>query len=66
MGCANGLTPVVVPLAVPPSLLTCAAEPAPPGGQFTDADLADYVLALSDAGQDCRDRLAGVATIVGK
>ena len=64
MGCASGLTPVVVPLTVPPSLLTCSAEPAPPAGRFTDTDVADYMLALSDAGQDCRDRLAGVARVV--
>jgi hypothetical protein len=32
----------------------------------TDADLADFVLALSDAGTDCRDHLAAVKSALGQ
>jgi len=50
---------------VPPQLLSCAAEPVPgkpsgAGGKFTDAQAADYLIDVLEAGADCRNKVAAV------
>jgi len=45
-------------------LLKCSAEPTPPVIQ-NDTELTDWILDLSQAGQDCRDKLNAVSGIVG-
>lgn len=49
---------------MPDALQHCQAEPAPPLVLSRDADLADYVVALADAGDDCRAKLAAVARVL--
>lgn len=68
-GCASTSQPQVVTRTVyvrqsiPPSLLTC--QPTPPVPQPTSqAVVARYVVALWEAGQDCRVKLAGVQSAV--
>ena len=56
--------PVVVPLDLPASLLACQPEPEPPADNANDAAFGDYLVSLSDAGADCRDKLAAVASVV--
>lgn len=46
----------------PAELLTCRPEPVP--NVRNHADLAAWILALADAGADCRDRLAAVKEYV--
>ncbi len=66
-GCAAGPEPAprveVVRIAVPAALLSCQPAPVPPT-MADDRDLARYILALADAGEDCRDRLARVRGLV--
>lgn len=52
-------TPVVEKLKPPPERLSCAPQPAPPVGN-SDAEKADFVISLIDAGQNCRDALQWV------
>jgi hypothetical protein len=54
---------VYVKQDVPAVLLECSAEPAVPQAE-TQAEVAEYVVQLSDAGQDCRDKLAQVRKLV--
>ncbi len=62
-GCAGGPPAAprveVVRMTVPAALLSCQPAPVPPA-MADDRDLARYILALSDAGDDCRDRLSRV------
>lgn len=54
---------VYVRQSIPPSLLTC--QPTPPVPQPTSQAVAAwYIVALWEAGQDCRVKLAGMKTIV--
>lgn len=64
--CAPASEPVVVKAAVPPSLLTCAPPPPAPdlGGRRWDEALADYLLDLAAAGDDCRAKLNAVGKLV--
>lgn len=69
-GCATTPPPQVVTRtvyvrqSVPPSLLVC--QPAPPVPQPTSqAAVARYIVALWEAGQDCRVKLAGVRSVIG-
>lgn len=64
--CAGGPAPPVPairlePVTVPPALLACRPEPPPPPAPADDRAVARYILALADAGADCRDRLDRVA-----
>lgn len=68
-GCATTPQPQIVTRTVymrqtvPPSLLTCA--PSPPVPQPTSqAAVARYIVALWEAGQDCRVKLTGVRSVV--
>ena len=54
--CATPPQPVAH-LPVPDGLLQCQVRPDVPPDPVTDQDLADWILTLSDAGQDCRDKL---------
>ena len=47
-----------VPL--PPALLACLPDPEIPDTAMGDRALADYLVSLWQAGDDCRDRLARV------
>jgi hypothetical protein len=49
-------------VTLPPGLLTCMPEPA--AGNFTlQSQVADYLVQLQEAGADCRDTVAEIATI---
>lgn len=52
---------------VPPSLLTCAPAPVAPDLNVPrwDQVLADYLLDLAAAGDDCRTKLGAVGKLVG-
>lgn len=63
--CAGTPQVVLAPnTKVPAELLKCSAEPTPPVIQ-NDTELTDWILDLSQAGQDCRDKLNAVSGIVG-
>lgn len=68
-GCATTPQPqivtrtVYVRQAIPPSLLTCQPTPAVPAAA-SQAVVARYIVALWEAGQDCRTKLAGVRAVV--
>lgn len=53
----------VVPLQVPPSLLSCAP---PPAARPVDSqrDVALLIVDLAEAGADCRTKLAAVRRVV--
>lgn len=65
--CGSGPAPLprveVQRLTVPPALLSCQPQPDPPT-MVDDRALALYILALADAGDDCRDRLGRVRGLV--
>lgn len=65
--CGSGPPPAprveIQRLTVPPALLSCQPPPTPPA-MADDRQLALYILALADAGDDCRDRLARVRGLV--
>lgn len=48
---------------VPDQLLSCKPEPVPPA-TGTQRAVATYVLDLADAGDDCRQKLGAVRSIV--
>jgi hypothetical protein len=57
--------PVLSPrLQLPDTLLTCLPQPTP-GNIADDADLADYILDLADAGDDCRSKVSRIKEIMG-
>ena len=50
-------------LSVPDALLTCAEQPEPPP-IASQRDVAEYVVTLADAGEDCRSRLRSVKDLM--
>ena len=63
-GCAKPSPAITVAgPSVPDQLLTCRDEPTPPA-TGTQRAVALYVIDLADAGDDCRQKLAGVRGIV--
>lgn len=67
-GCASDQLAVRVERReVPPSLLSCAAEPpAPPDAELrTQRDAALHFEAVRSAGRECRDNLAAVRGLLG-
>lgn len=62
-GCATQPLPVLIKPAIPVSLLTCAAQPAPPV-KPTNGQVADFILALAAAGDECRSRLSSVKALL--
>ncbi|WP_456095335.1 Rz1-like lysis system protein LysC [Paracoccus beibuensis] len=51
---------IPTPVSPPAALLRCHGAPVPPSGAITQADVAAYVLDLSEAGEDCRSKLDAV------
>ena len=49
---------------VPNSLLTCSAEPVAGSTWIRERDVAQYLVKLSAAGEDCRMKLAAVRRLV--
>ena len=66
--CSLPPEPVVVRPPVPASLLTCAPAPTPPDLNVPrwDEVLANYLLDLGAAGEDCRAKLGTVRGLVGR
>jgi hypothetical protein len=54
---------VLLPPVVPPSLLACQPQPAPPD-PVDDTALALWIVDLALAGEDCRGRLARVKELL--
>ena len=59
-GCTPPPPPPLTHFQVPAPLLQCLPQPEPPAQLTTDADLANYMLDLANAGQDCRDALGRI------
>lgn len=49
---------------IPNSLLTCSAEPVAGTTWIRERDVAQYLVRLAAAGEDCRTKLAAVGRIV--
>ncbi len=49
---------------VPNSLLTCSSEPVAGSTWLSQRDVAQYLVKLASAGQDCRLKLAAVRQLV--
>lgn len=49
---------------VPNSLLTCSAEPVAGSTWISQRDVAQYLVKLAAAGEDCRMKLAAVRRLV--
>jgi len=54
----------LVPPQIPPGLLRCRDQPEPPAWPYSEADAAEYVLDLAEAGDDCRRRLGEVRGLI--
>ncbi|MFA9204863.1 MAG: hypothetical protein ACEQSH_00245 [Bacteroidia bacterium] len=61
--CATPARLAVVRQEVPPSLLVCQEQPAPPASP-DDTALALWLLDLAAAGEDCRSRLGRVKDLL--
>lgn len=60
-GCARSVPTIRLQRLEPPSgLLTCESQPGAPTGNFTQRTVADFILRLAAAGEDCREKLAAV------
>ena len=55
--------PVLVRQVIPPSLLSCQPQPAPPD-EADDTALALWIVDLAAAGDDCRGRLGRVKELL--
>ena len=49
---------------VPADLLDCAVRPDKPFGQFTQKDVARYLVKVEDAHADCKGNLGAVKKII--
>ncbi len=69
-GCQSAPNEIVVEkvverkVEVPNSLLTCSAEPVAGSTWMSQRDVAQYLVKLAAAGEDCRAKLAAVRRIV--
>lgn len=63
MSCGDKRT--VEPIKPPAERLTCAVEPPPPEAS-TDKAVAEFIVALVEAGRDCRSQLAYVRDYFAK
>jgi hypothetical protein len=52
-------------LEIPPVLLTCLESPDPPAGDM-QREVAEFMIRLWDAGEDCRAKLAAIERLVDK
>jgi hypothetical protein len=67
-GCATKPVPariVTVTPEIPPDLLTCSPAPAVPVAT-RQAQVADYIVNLWQAGQDCRAHVQAIKAAVAK
>jgi hypothetical protein len=51
-------------IEVPNSLLTCSAEPVAGSTWIRERDVAQYLVKLAAAGEDCRTKLSAVRRLV--
>lgn len=51
-------------IEIPNSLLTCSAEPVAGSTWLRERDVAQYLVKLAAAGEDCRTKLAAVRRLV--
>ena len=58
--------PERVVVSPPAELLSCRAAPIGPAGEYSQADVARFVLRLDAAGQDCREKLEAVRRYVSQ
>jgi hypothetical protein len=56
---------VTITPQIPPSLLICAPAPAVPEAT-TQSQVADYIVALWQAGQDCRAHVNAMRVVLAK
>jgi hypothetical protein len=69
-GCAHKSQPQVVTkvetreMTVPEALLTCMPEPEAREVWKSQKDVALYLVRMSEAGEDCRQKLGGVKRLV--
>jgi len=69
-GCQSAPKEIVVErvvewkIEIPNSLLTCSAEPVAGSTWIRERDVAQYLVKLAAAGEDCRAKLAAVRRIV--
>ncbi|ERI12533.1 hypothetical protein O206_11115 [Ochrobactrum sp. EGD-AQ16] len=69
-GCAHKATPQLITkvetreLAVPESLLTCLPEPEAREVWHSQKQVALYLIQVSEAGEDCRQKLDGVRRLI--
>lgn len=64
-GCGPDDKPVVE-LTPPPSITTCRAAPAFPTGDFTQRDVAAFIVDLWADYEDCSEKLAAVKKLYDK
>lgn len=69
-GCAHKPTPQIVTkvetrqVAVPETLLTCMPEPEAREVWTSQKEVALYLIGVSEAGEDCRQKLDGVRRLL--
>lgn len=51
-------------IEIPNSLLTCSSEPVAGSTWIRERDVAQYLVKLAAAGEDCRTKLAAVRRLV--
>ena len=51
-------------IEIPNSLLTCSAEPVAGSTWIRERDVAQYLVTLAAAGEDCRTKLAAIRRLV--
>ena len=56
---------VTISPELPPPLLTCASTPDVPEA-YSQAVVARYIVALWEAGQDCREHVAAIRSVLAK
>lgn len=67
--CASSTPPQVITklqverLPIPPPLLQCQPDPDIPDGLMGDREIADYLVSLWEAGDDCRGKLSAIKEI---
>ncbi len=71
-GCAHKGDPKVITkietreMAIPEALLTCMPEPEAREVWKSQKDVALYLVRVSEAGEDCRQKLDGVKRLLGE
>lgn len=48
---------IIQPAPIPAALTTCQRAPTKPTGDYTQRDVASYVVDLAEAGADCRAKV---------